>query len=298
MKFQVVCDSAADLPHDYTEKREIAVVPFYISLDGEKYLKEGQDITTSDLYQVMLNHDDCFPKTSMPSIQDYIDAFMPFVRQHIPVLCICLTQKFSGSYQSALTARSAVLEEHPEARIHVMDSQLATALEGLLVSEACRLRDLDLDLDRAVSLLEPIRSTGRIFFTTKDLKYLEHGGRLSKVARIAGTVLNLKPVLSFFSGELGPVEICRGMKNSLEKVFANFFEDLSKEKIMLKDYIFGTGLGLDVPEYDGFIRKLEEKFDAAGIHPDGWLRVHIGATIGVHTGPFPMGLGMIKKCAV
>ena len=172
MKFQIVCDSAADLPHGYAEKRDITVVPFYISLDGKNYLREGLDITTDELYKSMVSDDDCYPKTSMPSIQDYIDSFMPSVRQNIPVLCICLTQKFSGSYQAAVNARAAVLEDHPGAEIQVLDSQLVTSLEGLFVSEACRLRDMDMDIDRAVSLLKPIRETGRIFITTKDLKYL------------------------------------------------------------------------------------------------------------------------------
>ena len=298
MKFEIVCDSSADLTKDYAEAHRVHIVPFYVSLDGKTYLKEGQDISSAVFYQTMADHDDCYPKTSMPSIQDYVDAFLPFVQEEIPVLCICLTKKFSGSMQSAIEARDVILDDFPKAKIHVMDSQLATALEGLLVSEACRLRDMDLDLEKAVSLLEPIRSTGQIFFTTKDLKYLEHGGRLSKVGRVAGTVLNLKPILHFYNGELGPVEICRGRKKSLEKVINNFFSYLEKEHIDLKGYCFGTGIGLDVPEYDGFIRSLKTRFQETGMHPDSWIQIKIGATIGVHTGPYPAGLGILKKCEI
>ena len=298
MKFEVICDSSADLTRDDAKAQNITVVPFYVSLDGKTYLKEGEEISISEFYQSMVEHSDCYPKTSMPSIQDYIDAFMPFVRNGTPVLCICLTKKFSGSMQSAVEAREAILEDYPSASIHVMDSQLATALEGMLVTEACRLRDLDLDLETAVSLLEPIRSTGHIFFTTKDLKYLEHGGRLSKAGRIAGTVLNLKPLLRFYNGELGPVEVCRGRKKSLEKVISNFMSYLAQEHIDLSHYYLGTGIGLNVPEYDGFIRSLEEQLAKAGMKADQWIKLNIGATIGVHTGPYPAGLGILKKCAI
>ena len=298
MKFEIVCDSAADLPRAYAEEQRVTVVPFYVSLDGEIYQKEGEELSIRDFYQSMADRDDCFPRTSMPAIQDYIDAFLPFVEKNMPVLCICLTQKFSGSMQSAMEARLAILEDCPEAEIYVMDSQLVTALQGLFVSEACRLRDLGLSLDRAVELLEPIRSTGRIFFTTKDLKYLEHGGRLNKAVRIAGTMLNLKPILTFCDGELGPVEVSRGRKKSLEKVADNFFAYLDREQIDLKGWLFGTGLGLDVPEYEGFVRNLEQRFQETGKQPDLWIKVHIGATIGVHTGPYPVGLGILKKCDI
>ena len=267
-------------------------------MDGKNYLKEGKDISVADFYQTMVDHNDCYPKTSMPSVQDYIDAFTPIVKKGMPVLCICLTRVFSGSLQSAINAKMAVLDDYPDADIYVMDSQLVTALQGLLVKEAIRLRDLDLPMEKAVPLLEDIRSTGRIFFTTKDLKYLEHGGRLSKAASVAGSMLNLKPILLFQNGDLGPTQICRGRKKSLERVVDNFFHYLEENQMDLHGYLFGTGIGAEIPEYPAFIETLEQRFAETGIRPDDWFQVQIGATIGVHTGPYPMGLGILKKCDI
>ena len=298
MKFQIVCDSSADLPGEFAREKKIRVVPYYVSLDDRHYLREGVDISVPEFYQAMLDHADCFPKTSMPTIQDYMDAFLPHVEQGMPVLCICLTRKFSGSIQSAMNAVMTIREDYPDARIHVMDSLLVTALEGLLVKEAIRLRDLDLSLEEAVPLLEGIRSTGHIFFTTKDLKYLEHGGRLSKAASMAGSMLNLKPILYFHDGDLDSPEICRGRKKSLQKVVDNFFRYLEENHMDLKGYQFGTGIGVELPEYPDFIAALEQRFKDTGIQPDEWFRVQIGATIGVHTGPYPMGLGIRKKCDI
>ena len=296
MKFEIVCDSSADLPESYAKETDITVVPFYVSLDGEHYKKEGKEISVNDFYQAMVDHSDCFPKTSMPSIQDYIDAFLPIIKKNLPVLCICITQKFSGSMQSAMNAKMQILEEYPDARIEVMDSQLVTALQGLFVREAVGLRDQDVDLDTAVRMLEEIRGTGRIFFTTKDLKYLEHGGRLGKAACIAGSMLNIKPLLEYYNGELGPAELCRGRKKSLQKVIDKFFTYLKEDKIDLKGYWFGTGVGIEIPEYETFKEMIVERFQKAGIVPDAWEKVQIGATIGVHTGPYPVGLGILKKC--
>lgn len=298
MKFELVSDSAADLSKEETSQKNITVVPFYVSLDGKTYLKEDADISVLDFYKSMAQNSSYFPKTSMPSVQDYMDAFLPLVQKNMPVLCICLTKKFSGSMQSALTAKLTLEDEYPEARIHVMDSQLVTALQGLFVQEAVRLRDADLSLEETVSRLEAIRSTGRIFFTTKDLKYLQHGGRIGKAACVMGSVLNLKPVLSFSEGELGPAEICRGRKKSLQKIIINFYNYIKEKNIDLQEYLFATGIGLGLEEYEEFQKELGVMFEKIGSHPYSVQRMQIGATIGVHTGPYPMGLGILKRCTL
>ena len=105
-----------------------------------------------------------FPRTSMPTVQDYLDAFRPAAAQGMPILCICLNAPFSGSIQSARNAAEELREEFPDARVYVMDSQLATVLQGQLVEEAADLRDQGLSLEEAVLRLEAVRPTGRIFF--------------------------------------------------------------------------------------------------------------------------------------
>ena len=101
------------------------------------------------------------------------------------MICICITTKFSGSMQSATTARDMILEEYPKARITVIDAEINTVLQGLYVLEACRLRDLGWEYDRMVERLLAIRESGRIFFTIGNIDYLKHGGRIGKVMGIA-----------------------------------------------------------------------------------------------------------------
>ena len=264
MKFGIVSDSSCDLSAQYTEQEQITIASFYVSFDGEKYLREGKDIAVTDFYREMADNQGCYPKTSMPSVQDYIDAFLPFVKKGMPVLCICLTKKFSGSMQSAINAKEELMEDYPQAEIYVMDSQLVTAIQGLFVQEAVRLRNQGLSLEEAVKALEKIRNSGHIFFTTKDLKYLEHGGRIGKAASLAGSVLNIKPLLQYYDGELGPTELCRGRKKSLLKVVDMFIEYLEKKKINLEEYLMVTGVGLDVPEYKTFKDDLKEKLMEKG----------------------------------
>lgn len=296
MKFAIVCDSSADLSPQEIRDTQVSVVPFYVSMDDSTYLHEGRDITTEQFYAAMIEHPDCCPKTSMPTIQDFGEAFYPYVKEGLPVLCICLTQSFSGSYRSAVNAKEMMESEFPKARIYVMDSQQVTGIQGILVKEAARLRDMDMALEEAVPLLEDIRSSGHIFFTTKDLKYLRRGGRLSAASYVAGSMLDIKPLLHFHDGILESPGICRGRKHSLKKISDTFFDYLKAENMDLKGYIFGTGVGVDVPEYQDFLDSIAEKMDEYDIHPDQWVKIRIGATIGVHTGPYPVGLGVIKRC--
>ena len=164
-KIQIISDGSLDLSRELTRERDILVVPFYVSFDGETYLKEGVELDIREFYQRMVDHPDVFPKTSMPSVDDYYQVFLPLAKQDVPMICICITTKFSGSMQSATTARNMILEEYPKARITVIDAEINTVLQGLYVLEACRLRDLGWEYDRMVERLLAIRESGRIFFT-------------------------------------------------------------------------------------------------------------------------------------
>lgn len=298
MKYGIICDSSADLTPEQAASRGITVVPFYVSVNGESYLREGVDITPAQLYQQLRDHGEYFPRTSMPTIADYAQAFEKVLGQGLAVVCICLTQKFSGSYQAALSARNLIRGENPEAEIYVVDSQLVTALQGLLVLEAARLRDLDLEPEKAVALLEGVRSTGHIFFTTKDLKYLHHGGRLSSARYVAGSMLDIKPVLHFHQGDLTQEGICRGQKRSLHKIVEGMVNYLKEQNLDVSQYVFGTGLGLDFDGYEAFVEELKARMEENGLQPAGWINIRIGATIGVHTGPYPVGLGFLKQCNI
>ena len=124
--FHIISDGSCDLSRELAEAKNITVIPFYVSFDDDEYLKEGVDIGVRDFYRQMVERKGVYPKSSMPSTQDYVEAFQPFASQGMPVVCICITTKFSGSMQSAVNAREIVLEEHPDAQITVIDSTINT----------------------------------------------------------------------------------------------------------------------------------------------------------------------------
>lgn len=295
MNFGIVSDSSCDLPESYVQTEQVEIVSFYLSFDGEEYYREEKEISIPEFYQRMAENPDCFPKTSMPSIQDYVDAFLSFVKKGLPVLCICLSRKLSGSLQAAVNAKQVVEEQFQGARIEVVDSCLATALQGMLVKNAVEMRNAGKTLDEAAEALRSLRQSGHIFFTTDDLKYLEHGGRIGKVASVAGSVLKIKPLIQFYDGELGSAELCRGRKKSLQKIIDKMESYIQDLKIEPEDYFLVTGVGLWVPEYDEFKMRLRERLGTSGFRVREWEDIQIGATIGVHTGPYPLGAGLLRQ---
>lgn len=293
--FHIISDGSCDLPTELAEEKNITVVPFYVSFDDEHYLKENVDIGVRDFYQQMVDKKGVYPKSSMPSTQDYVDVFLPYALEGTPVICICITTKFSGSVQSAVNAREIVLEEYPGAEITVIDSCINTVLQGLYVLEAVKLRDAGTSYRDAVARLEQIKGTGRIFFTIGDMEYLKHGGRIGKVTAVAGSVLGIRPVITLKNGEIYPSGIGRSRKRTTEKALELLLDYIGSSHLPVDCYSIVLGYGYDMEEGKELRDHALEVLHGRGIDVKEIPVCQIGATIGVHTGPYPLGFGIIEK---
>ena len=296
MEFQIISDGSCDLPQDLVEAKKIEVVPFYVSFDSEDYKKEIVEIGVCDFYQQMVDKEGVYPKTSCPSAQDYYDAFEKYVKQNIPVLCICITVKFSASMQAAMNAKEMILEQYENAQIEIINSEINTVLQGLYVLEACRLRDAGVSFEDTIEKLKSIRSTGRIFFTVGDIEYLKHGGRIGKVAGLAASLLNIKPLITLKEGEIFGSGVARSRKKSMQKVIEMLLDYLEETSANMDEYSLCIGYGYSLEEAQDFCTMVLEALQRYGVTDIPIY--HIGATIGVHTGPYPIGLGIIKRVDV
>lgn len=293
--FHIISDGSCDLPTALTKEKNITVVPFYVSFDEEQYLKENVDIAVRDFYQMMVDKKGVYPKSSMPSIQDYEEVFLPFAESDTPVICICITTKFSGSMQSAQNAKELVLEKYPQAKITVLDSTVDTVLQGQFVLEAVSLRDHGVSYQDAIARLNAIKSTGRIFFTVGNMEYLRHGGRVGKVAAIAGGALDIRPVITLKQGEIFPSGLDRGRNRTLKKVMNLLLEYLKESTLSIDRYSLVVGYGFDKEEGIAFRDQALAALREKGYAIEEIPVFQIGATIGVHTGPYPLGFGIIER---
>ncbi len=293
MTYQIISDGSCDLPSELTKEKQIHVVPFYVSFDDTHYYREMEEINVRDFYQEMVDKDGIYPKTSLPSVQDYFDVFQSYAARQIPMICICITQKFSGSFGAAENAKELILEQYPDAQITVIDAQVNTVLQGIYVLEACRMRDAGFSYEDCIARLLAIRSSGRIFFTVGDLDYLRHGGRIGKLAGLTGSLLGVKPLITLKEGEIFPSGIARGRKKSMLKVTDMLRQYILETFSDRSEYQLCIGYGYDVEEGAELMAIAREKLGDLGVSDIPTYQ--IGATIGVHTGPYPIGFGILRK---
>ena len=288
--YKIVSDSACDLSKEYLEKHDVTIVPLSVSFDGEIYYRDGVDITRDQCYQKMVDDPKLFPKTSLPSVESYADVFRSFVEQGFPVVCFTITTLFSGSYNSAINAKSLVLEDYPDANICVIDSKQNTVTQALLINQFVRMLEDGLSFEQAMSKLDALMASARIFFTVGSLDYLKMGGRIGKVATAATGKLGVKPVIIMKDGDIGLGGIGRNrnkLKASVLQVAKKYLDENGKD-----NFIVSVGYGYDKEEGFQFMKEVESTLD---VKLDSETNVAIGIVSAVHTGPYPIGLCVIRK---
>lgn len=297
MDYRIVTDGSCDLPPELCREKDIGVVPFYVSFGSEDYQKEIVDIPIRTFYDQMVADPTTFPKSSMPLVQDYVDVFKPIVAEGKAIICICITTKFSGSYQSAMNAKEMLMESYPDARITVMDSTINTVLQGIFVLEAVRMYEAGLPYEKVIEELEAIKGTGRIFFTVGNIDYLKHGGRIGKLAGLAGSMLGIRPLITMKEGEIFSSGLARSRRKSLEKVYEMLWQYLQEVHAKPDEYVICVGYGYDIEEGEAFRSEAVAFLNAKGyaVADSDIRKYQIGATISVHTGPYPLGFGVLRK---
>ncbi len=294
MAYQIITDGSCDLGQEIPKQAGITVVPFYVTFDGQNYRKEIEEISVREFYQLMVDHPNQFPKSSLPSVQDYVDAFTPFLKEGKDVICLCITIKFSGSYNSAKTAAELLEEEYPNQRIAVIDTTVDTVLQGILVLEVLRMQQAGFSFEETLEGIERIKPTGRIIFTVGNYEYLIHGGRIGKVMGTAASTLGIRPLIMLREGEIFPIGIARNRKKSMKRLIEQTKEHFSKIGESPDDYQIVVGYGYDYQEAVEFRDQLLTSLKTYSNITDIDI-YQIGATIGVHTGPYPIGLGLLRK---
>ncbi len=295
MDYQIISDGSCDLSMDLREKYHIQVVPFYVSFDGEHYYKEIDEIGIREVYSRMVQERNVFPRTSLPSVQNFMDAFLPHVQAGRAVICMTITHTLSGAYNSAVNAQQVICDEYPDAKITVLDSLEATVSQGLYAIEAARMRNAGYSYEQTVAVLKgKMMDMGRIFFTVGDLAYLQHGGRIGKLAGMAGSMLKIKPLITLKDGAIESSGVARSRAKSLFRVLdllKRFFEETGDDP---QDYHYSVGFGYDAEEGRHFHGMVNDLLRELGVGEESRL-VQIGATIAVHTGPYALGMGLIRK---
>lgn len=288
--FRIFSDSSCDIPQELIKENNITLIPFYVSFNQEQYFKENIEISNEKFYDILTTQN-VFPKTSLPSVQDYINYFEPVIKEGFDILCLCLSLKFSGSFQSAMNAKLILDEKYHEAKIHIIDSIQATAGQGLALLQIAQMKKDGFAIDEIVNRINDLKNTARIMFTVDTLEFLTKGGRVGKAASLAGTMLNLKPMIQVKSAELIPYANVRGRKKSLQKITLMVEEYFKETGDKYSDYDFGLINATTMEDILFVKEQLESLIGRTITYPV----FQIGVTIGTYTGPGAVGVCFIKK---
>lgn len=289
-EFQIFSDGAADIPSNVKKQYNIITVPFYVSLDQKTYQKEIEELPLSVFYDNMIQKN-IFPKTSLPSVQDYIDAFTPLLEDGKDIICFTITDTLSGSFQSAMSAKQILEENYTQRKIYIENSYAATGSQYLIVREAARMQQSGYDIDAIHSFVQKAKIDSRIFFVVGTLTHLEKGGRIGKVAALSGSILNIKPLIVLANGEINKAGLARSRKKAMLKLSELTKNYITQNHFSISDFTFTIGTTNTPEEIPTFTEILKSDLsDMEMIEP-----FQIGATIATHTGPMTLGVCMNKK---
>lgn len=223
--FDIVVDSAANLTDEIIDKYDMRVASLTVSIDGkemESYVKgQSTDETAKNFYAAM--REDKPTKTTLVNAEKIINAVLPSFEAGRDVLFVCLSSTISGTCGQAQFAAEELKKSYPDRKMIIFDSYNASLGEGMFAVYAARMGDMGYSLEECAEWMESNKMKMNSVFTVSSLKYLKRGGRISTTLAIAGTILNIKPVL--WADEKGRiVSMCneRGRKKALLKLADTF----------------------------------------------------------------------------
>lgn len=289
-EYQIFSDGSCDMERTIASQYHINIIPFYVSLDHKTYFKEIDELSLDEFYHKIID-EHVFPKTSLPSVQDYINAFTPALEKGQDILCFTITDTLSGSYQSASTAKLMLEETYPCAKIYIVNSWLATGAQYLLAIEASKMQSAGYDIDKTYEIAEKIKSDSRIIFMVGALEHLKKGGRIGKIAAVSGNILSIKPLIVLQGGEINIAGISRSRKKGIKKLAELTKTHFEKSGEHVQDYIFMVGITNIKEEVESFESELKVLLPAMEFRK----AFQIGATISTHTGPDTIGICFAKK---
>ena len=272
MAVKLISDSACDIAQSEAKELNITILPLKTLIDGVEYL-DGVTITTQEFYSRLETCKE-LPTTSQLSPMEFEEVFRPAVEGGDEVVAITISGKLSGTSQSAAVAAS----DFP-GKVWVVDSETVTIGQRILVLYAVRLRDEGLSGREIAEQLDRIKSRICLLARVDTLEYLVRGGRLSKTAGFAGSVLNIKPVLSVEEGEVKVLGKARGSKQS-DNMLTEFIH--KKGGVDFNLPVMLAYSGTDDALLKGYIDNSRALWEE---HLDSLPVTMIGSTISTHAGP-------------
>ncbi|MFS1513262.1 DegV family protein [Chengkuizengella sp. SCS-71B] len=279
-KIRFVTDSTSDIPLEIREKYNIEMVPLKVHFGQEVFL-DAITIQSNEFYE-KLAVSEVLPTTSQPSPVDFLNVYKKIYEEdpNCTIISIHLSSAMSGTYQSAVLAKSLLDDE---ANLHIVDARSASYGIGVLMVEAVKAYENGKNTEEILEIVAKLRQDMRIYFLVDTLEYLQKGGRIGKAASVVGSLLNIKPILSIDDeGEITSVDKVRGKKKAINRIV-----DLLREDFPNTDVDMIIVHSNDISSAKDFSQLLKEQFQVHNVK-----LTSLSPVIGTHVGPGTLGIIM------
>ena len=282
MAIKIVTDSTSYISDEYIKKYDIKLVSLNVIINGVS--SREVDIENEVFYEEIRNSKE-IPKSSQPIPNEMLNTFKEIVKDGDSIVGIFLSSKMSGTYSNANMIKDMILEDYPDADIHILDSKTNCMQMGFAVIEAARTASEGKSINEVINAANHVINNSRFLFTPETLEYLKKGGRIGGAAALFGNVLQIKPILTVVNGETSVFKKVRTRKKAIEEIVKTVLEEIESKGFgdIVVHHINCQEDGLKLAK--ALENKLGKKVDIQSIGP----------VIGVHVGPGSIGIAYYTK---
>lgn len=274
MAFKIITDSASDVSREIIEEFDLHVIPTPVTVEETDYF-DGETIFPGDFFKIQAEGKDI--KTYHVSQFMFQEHFRPFAEAGDEVLYICFSTGIAGTFQAANLAKDVILEDYPDFKITIIDSKCASMGFGLVVYNLLTMQKNGADKDLIIEAAQYFCDHMKHAVAVRTLEYLMKGGRISKTSAIAGTMLDIKPIIEVDeNGSLQATEKVRGWNKAIKRLVEIGKEkgaDFDKQKV-------GVIHGVEPESFEKLKTLIKDE-----LHVKGFVESRLGCAIGAHTGP-------------
>ncbi len=208
---RIVGDSSLDLNEDLHQGEFVPKVPFRINLDGVEW-RDTPDVDLEKFRQAMGAARQF--QTACGSPQEFYETF----EGEGDVFAITITSKLSGSYNAAVLGKQLYEQDHPDKKIHIVDSLSASTGLVLVYIKLKELINTGISFEEIRDEIESFVANMRTFFISQSLENLRKAGRLSNIKALMGRLLRVIPIMGATDGVIEPFATARGKQKAFEKL--------------------------------------------------------------------------------
>ena len=222
-KIKIVTDSSCDLNKEIIEKYNIKVVPLNVSFGEDTYI-DGE-LDKKEFYERMKSSSE-LPKTSCPSPERFMQSY----EGDEDVIIFTIASALSGTYSAALLAKNMMLEENPNKKIAVIDTETGSIAQGQFIIKAAKLREEGKSFEEIVETIETLKKDKFFYGSLETLENAIKGGRINPLAGKLINALNMKVIIKIGDGVVKPIDSARGSNNSIKKVASKISDMMENGK--------------------------------------------------------------------